>query len=130
MARVLPLPVMSTNVFRAVILSIVLTLATGQNIGLLCHMSCPPDAGTVSGCEHQTTTSPSLKPYEDCNEAVSDAIAIAREDGRPTVAPHGQSAAVVPRFAFAIPTLEARSGYEPDSRRLLDARPLVLALRI
>ena len=130
MAWVLPSPVVSINVFRAAILSIVLTLAAGQNIGLLCHLWCPPDAATTSGCEHQTTTSPSLTPYEVCNEAVSDATAIAREEGRRTAAPHGQSATVVPRFAFAAPSFEARSGYEPDCRRLLDARPLVLALRI
>lgn len=130
MAWVLPFPVVSTNVFRAAIFSIVLTLAAGQNIGLLCHVWCPPDAGAASGCEHQTSTSPSLKPYDGCNEAVSDAIAIAREDGRRTIAPHGQSAAVVPRFALAAPVRHARAGCDLDSRRLLDARPLVLALRV
>ena len=130
MAWVLPFSVVSTNVFRAAIFSIVLTVAAGQDIGLLCHVWCPPDAGTVNGCEHRTTTSPSLTPYDDCNEAVSDAIAIAREDGRRTIDSHGQSAAVVPRFALAVPVVHARSGYEADSRRLLDARPLVLALRI
>ena len=130
MAWVLPSLVVSINVFRAAILSIVLTLAAGQNIGLLCHLWCPPDAATASGCEHQTSTSPSLTPYEGCNQAVGDATAIAREEGRRTAAPLVQSAAVVPLFALAAPVLDARLAYPPDGRRLLDARPLVLALRI
>ena len=130
LAPLLLVLIASIDVFRASILSIVLTLGAGQNIGLLCHMWCPPDAGRVSGCEHQTTASPSLTPYEDCNEAASDAIAIAREEGRQTATPHVQSAAVVPPFGVAAPSHEVRSSYEPDSRRLFDARPLVLALRV
>jgi hypothetical protein len=60
LAQLLPLEVASINVFRAALVSVVLTLATGPNAGLLCTAWCV-DA-TSTGCPHQdSTTSPRLR---------------------------------------------------------------------
>jgi hypothetical protein len=54
LAQLLPLEVPSINVFRAALYSVVLTLAIGQNAGLLCKVWCP-DA-TSKSCLHQEST--------------------------------------------------------------------------
>ena len=116
--------------FRAALFSIVLTLAVGQNAGLLCKVWCP-DA-TSTGCPHQdSTTSPSVRADDTCNEVVVGAVAFVREDGRRTApAPDAQNALVVPRFRFVAPPTDPRPGYESGWRVLLEERPLVIALRI
>ena len=116
--------------FRAALFSIVLTLAVGQNAGLLCKVWCP-DA-TPAGCPHQAaTTSPSLHADDACNEVVGGAVAFVREDGRRSApALDAQNALVVLRFRFVAPPTDPRPGYESGRRLLLEERPLVIALRI
>lgn len=118
------------HVFRVALFSIVLTLAVGQNAGLLCQVWCH-DA-TSTGCPHQdSTTSPSVRATDNCTNAVVGAVAFVREDGRRTApAPGAKNALVVSRFQFvALPT-GPLSGYESGRRLLLEERPLVIALRI
>ena len=117
------------HVFRASVFSIVLTLAIGQNAGLLCTVWCP-DA-TSTACPHQgSTTSPSVRADDTCNVVVG-AVAFVREDGRRTApGPDLQNALVVLRFRFVAPPIDPRPGYESGRRLLLEERPLGIALRI
>lgn len=116
--------------FRAALFSIVLTLAVGQNAGLLCKVWCH-DA-TSTACPHQeSTTSPSVRADDTCVDAAVGAVAFVREDGRRTApAPDAQNALVVLRFQFVAPPTDPRPGYESGKRMLLEERPLVIALRI
>jgi len=131
LAQVLLLFAASTNVFRAALLSIVLTLAAGQNAALLCDVWCHSGAGMTGTCEHQTkATTPGVGANDDC--AVNgNAVVFVREDGRPGAsAPDVAGAVVVARFAFRPPAAGTLSAYRSNSRLLLELRPLVLALRI
>ena len=116
-------------VFRAVLFSIVLTLAVGQNAGLLCKVWCH-DA-TSAACAHQdSTTSPSVSG-DDCRSAVLGAVAFVPEEGRRTAPPpDAQNALVILRFRLAPSPTDLRSGFEAGQRQLLEERPLILALRI
>jgi len=118
-------------VFRAVLLSIVLTLAAGQNGALLCDVWCLGGEMTGSACEHQMpTASPQLNANDNC--AVSgNANEFVREDARRSASTStAYSAVCVPQFAFTPPSSGRLSGHEAAARRLLDLRPIVLALRI
>jgi hypothetical protein len=117
-------------VFRAALLSTVLTLAIGQNTSLLCQVWCH-DA-VSAGCPHQgSTTSPGVSADHSCATVVVGAVSFVREDGLRTAAtPDGQHALVVPRFRFTPPSAALRPGFEPGQRRPLEERPLVISLRI
>ena len=131
MAQVLPFRVTSSNVFRAALLSIVLTLAAGQNAALLCSVWCHSGGGMAGACEHQTqAATPGVGANDDC--AVNgNPVVFVREDGRRSAsAPDVAGAVAVARFAFTPPAAGILSAYEPNSRLLLELRPLVLALRI
>ena len=131
MAQVLPLCITSSNVFRAALLSLVLTLALGQNVALLCGTWCHSGAGMVGACEHQTqATTPSVVANDDC-AVNANPVVFVREDGRRSAsAPDVARAVAVAGFAFTPPAAGTLSGYEPNGRLLLELRPLVLALRI
>ena len=109
--------------FRAALVSVVLTLAIGPNAGLLCTVWCL-DA-TSTGCPHQdSTTSPSVRADDTCNEVAVGAVAFVREDGRRIApAPDSQNALVVIRFRFVAPPIDPRPGYE-SGRRVLSRNDL------
>ena len=114
--------------FPAALFSIVLTLAVGQNAGLLCQVWCY-DA-TPAGCaHHSSTTSPSVSVDDSCS-AVVGAVAYVREDGRTATDPDAQNALVVPRFRLTPSPTDLRSGFEPGRGLPLEERPLVITLRI
>ena len=115
--------------FRAALASVVLTLAIGQDAGLLCKVWCHDAASTA--CPHQeTTTSPSVRD-DTCTNVVVGAVAFVREGNRRTApAPDAQNALVVRRFRLVAPPTDAHPGYESGRRLLLEERPLVIALRI
>jgi hypothetical protein len=118
-------------VFRAALFSIVLTLAVGQNAGLLCKVWCH-DATSVGCARQDSTTSPSVSAADSCRSAVLGAVAFVREDARRTAAaaPDAQNALVVPRFRLAPSPTDLRSGLESGRRLPLEERPLVITLRI
>jgi hypothetical protein len=118
------------HVFRAALFSIVLTLAVGQNAGLLCKVWCH-DATSAECPHHDSTTSPSVSAVDNCRSAVVGAVAFVREDARRTAAsPDAQNALVIARFRLAPSPTDLGSGLESGRRRLLEERPLVIALRI
>lgn len=108
-----------------------LTLAAGQDAALLCSVWCHSGGGMAGACEHQTqATTPGVLANDDCAVNVNPVIFV-REDGRRSAsAPDVAGAIAVARFAFTPPAGSTLSVYEPNSRLLLELRPLVLALRI
>jgi hypothetical protein len=130
-AQVLPPCVTSNNVFRAALLSIVVTLAVGQDAALLCSVWCHSGGGTAGACEHQTeTASRGIVANDDC-VVNANPLLFVREDGRRNApAPDVTGTVAVSSFILSPPATEALSGYKPNGRLLLQLRPLVLALRI
>jgi hypothetical protein len=130
LAQLLPLEVTSISVFRTALVSVVLTLAIGQNAGLLCKVSCP-DA-TSKSCPHQeSTTAPSMRADDTCTNVVAGAVAFVLEDGRRTApGPSAQHGLVAVRFRFVTPPTDPRPGLESGRRLPREERPLVIALRI
>ena len=115
--------------FRAALLWIVLTLAGGQNAALYCHVWCHSGGGTAGACKHQTeTTSPRVIANDDCTVNGSATVFVRDDAGRNGPAPTVKSS--VPQFAVTPPASGSRSRVEAAGRRLLEFRPLVLALRI
>jgi hypothetical protein len=131
MAQVLPLCVVSSDVFRAALVSIVLTLALGPNAALLCGTWCHSGAGMVGACQHQTeATTPGVSADDECAVNGNPTLFV-REDGRRSAStPDIEATVATARFAFTPPTTGILSAYAPDGRLLLELRPLVLALRI
>lgn len=117
--------------FRASVLSIVLTLAAGPNAALLCRTWCDPQAAAASGCHQEApATSPSMAGDDTCDNVLS-AAAFLREDVRGGVASQDADQAVlVPRYHLAYSAIAARPGQEPGCGWSLDHRPLSTALRI
>ncbi len=130
LARLLRLKFASVNVFRTALFSVVLALAIEQNAGLLCTVWCPDTTSTA--CPHrESTTLPSVRADDICNNVAVAEVAFVREDGRRTApGPNAQNALVVLRFRFVAPPPASRRGYEPRRRLLLEEQPLVIALRI
>jgi hypothetical protein len=130
LVRVLPSRLTSINVFRAALLSIVLTLAGGQSAALFCGVWCHSDEGAAGACEHPTEpTLPGIITSDECTVS-SNAPVFVREDARRTSAATDEGAAPVLWLAFTPPAAGAPLACAPDSRRLLELRPLILALRI
>jgi hypothetical protein len=119
-------------VFRAAVLSIVLTLVAGPNASLLCAVWCHPEAATAGPCEHPDLTStPSIAGNDSCPDIAVSSTALVREDVRRVVsAPAARHAVPVAPFQFAPPPSQPASARESGQRSGLEARPLVLALRI
>ena len=131
MARVLPLRLASIDVFRAAVLSIVLTLAVGPNASLLCAVWCHPDASTGS-CEHSDPTStPSVTAKDGCPDIAAGMSALVREDVRRGVsASDAQYAVVGTPSQFGPPPTSPEFGPEPGQHPPPETKPLILALRI
>ena len=123
---------MSIDVFRAVVLSIVLTFAVGPNASLLCAVWCHPDAAPTGSCEHPNPTStPTVTAKDGCPDVAAGTSASVREEVRRGVsASDGQHAVVVAPFQFVPPRTPPEFGRAPGQRPPLEARPLLLALRI
>jgi hypothetical protein len=131
LAQLLPLSVASTYVFRAAVVSIVLTLAVGQSAALLCSVWCHPPKVATGACEHQhQATLPSVTGNDSCTQ-LAGATAFVREDvRRGASAPDAQDGAVVAGFQFAPPPAHSTSGRQLRQQMPLRASPLMLALRI
>jgi hypothetical protein len=119
------------SVFRAAVLSIVLTLAIGPNATLLCSVWCHPDEAQTSACQHQdATTSPRVTGEDSCRTVPASPTAFVREEakrGSPT--PISQQAMAVPLFRLGPPTHATRA-YEATPSLDTATSPLLIALRI
>ena len=131
LAQLLRLHFSSIDVFRAAVLSIVFTLATGQNAVLLCRNWCDSVETTADGCQHQAqAVSRVIAGETDC-QPISGAIALLRDDARRGAsAPDAQLASLAEPGANLLPASPARSVYEPVGEALPGTTPLLLQLRI
>jgi len=123
---------MEHHVFRAVLLSIVLSLAVGQNVALLCRAWCNAHVAAASGCHHEdSSTTPTVAGDESCDNVAVAATAVLREDVRRSVSSQDANHAIpVPRYQLAQFTIDTRQNQEAGRRWLLENRPLSTALRI
>lgn len=118
--------------FRATVLSIVLTLVAGPNASVLCKAWCDPAAAATTKCHHEHgSLSATLTGTDDCGRAVPNSAVVVKEDARrsaPSSDP--QQAVMVPRHHRAIFSSEAHPGDGAGCTWSLAQRPLVTALRI
>ena len=128
----MPLGVASITLFRAAVLSIVLTLAVGQNGALLCKIWCEPHEAATNACHHENaSTSPRMARNDTCGSVVLNAAPFVREVVRRGVsAADARHAVVVACDRHAAPATGTRFGDESGQPLPLEARPLVIALRI
>lgn len=116
--------------FRATVLSIVLTVAIGQEAALICGAWCHPIERTAAGCaHHDQTTLPGITSEEACRDAALGATAFVREDPRREATARAQGAAINPHFAFAS-SLDSRFGELSFAGPPLGTRPSLSILRI
>ena len=120
------------HVFRASLLSIVISLAVGQNVSLLCRTWCAAEAAGAGECHHTSSSPrPMVAGEKSCDNVVTAGILGFREDVRRGVSSHDPSQAIpVPRYQLTELTIDARRGQEPWRKSSLDGRPLSVALRI
>lgn len=118
--------------FRAAVLSIVLTLAVGQNASLLCGTWCDPQAVAASGChDEDPVIPPSVAGDGSCDHVVLSLAAFLGEDVRRGVsAPDTDHAIAAPRYQLAHSTPAARPGNDTAHRWPIGKRLLSTALRI
>ena len=134
LARRLPIARVEKAVFRAVALSIVLTLAVSPS-ALLCGMMwCEQTVGLraapVDECHHGAPgTAASLTGTDPCRHMSRD-TAFLREDARRSTFGPDVHAVVGVRGYFALSTTENSSLFHPRPDWSFDERPLITALRI
>ena len=116
--------------FRATVLSIVLTLVAGPNASVLCKAWCDPAAAAATKC-HPEHGGPSatLTGTDDCGKAMPNSAVVVKEDARRGAPSDSQQAVLVPRHHRAISSSEAHPGNGARCTWSLAQRPLVTALR-
>ena len=133
LAQLLPDLRLSLNVLRASALLTVLTLAIGPNADLLCAIWCHPVERAALNCLHQETTTPRASRSGDGNqEGAIGAIVFIREDVRRGASlPHSTyDAEAIPGFACVPSVAGSHCNDAPSGGLALEARPLMLPLRI
>lgn len=116
--------------FRAVVLSVALTLLVGQNAGLLCKVWCDPQVAAATGCHGEATTGTTRVTGGSCDHLVLSVSAFLREDGlRATATPDAAHAIVVSHYVAQV-TAGAQPGQQAERGRSLERRPLTTTLRI
>lgn len=121
-----------THVLRTIVLSIVFTLAAGSNATLLCAVRCHPLDASPASCQHQDPPSASTLTQSDrCTDVSAGSIAFVRGDARREVSSSGAADLVLSvSLHFGLPPDRSASGDHAARHRPLEARPLILALRI
>ena len=113
---------------RATVLSIVLTVAFGQEATLICGVWCHPIERTAAGCtHHDQTTLPGIASEESCRAAELGATPFVREDARREARALLQGYISAP---FAIASSQTASFNDVALAGPLQTRPSVLILRI
>ena len=105
--------------FRAIVLSIVLTISVAPTATLLCGIWCHPSAAATDVCQlHGPTPSASLRDGATCTGVVLNGSTFIREGGLQAKAAPGMAAVVPWR----------RQAVVPDGARRADAYERTLAL--
>ena len=122
--------------FRAIVFSIVLTVAASPSTTLLCKVWCDrthgPQTAAASGCHHRAPAVSARVAGDDaCESLVLGVAAFLREDVRRLAsAPARDHAVVVPRYQFANSTANDSPHATRAAQWALEKRPLSTALRI
>jgi len=118
--------------FRATLLSIVVSLVVGQDLSLLCRTWCDANAVTASECHHKSAIAiPNVAATKDCDNDVSAATAALKEDMRTRMAPRHAHEAIPPaRYQLVVLISDATSGREPWRALAFKSHPLSTGLRI
>lgn len=118
--------------FRAFVLSIVLTLAIGSNAALLCSEWCDTHAAVASGCRHEDHgAAPTMTGDNRCESVVVGGAAFLREDLRRGVSsPHGDHAVAVSRYQLTHSTAGDHRNNNTARDWSLETRPVPTALRL
>jgi hypothetical protein len=119
-------------VFRAALLSIVVSLGIGQDLTLLCTTWCDAEAAVGSECHHNSSShTPNVAGDKSCDNVQAAITAALREDVRRGVPSQDANQLIpVPRFQLVQLTTDVRRGQEPWRKLSLERRPLSAALRI
>lgn len=102
--------------FRAAVLSLALTLASGPNVTLLCSISCHPQQQAMSSeCTHQKAIpSPRMSGEDGCPSPAAAATVFVRHETQREWHIGGAQQAVVTRLFRFVP-LSADTGRPHDS---------------
>jgi hypothetical protein len=115
-------------VFRAAVLSIVLTLAIAPNAAVICAVWCHPEETKTSACQHQDATTSALVTGEDsCRTVLAATTAFVRQEAK-----RGSATAGVPQSLDVPHSPFARTSViKPASAsHAVVSPPLRIALRI
>jgi len=131
-APFLPPSSIESDVFRAIILSVVFALATAQNAVVLCKVFCEPQVASHAAChDKQSTHGPRIIGDDGCDNVAPVSTAFLKEDvRRPAPDSRGDLAIATPRCCIQDVAIEGRPPREPGHLPALERRPLVTALRI
>jgi hypothetical protein len=119
-------------VFRLAAFAIVLTVAAGPSVGLLCTSWCSPQVAAASGCHHKGSGSAVvLVAADECDDAIVGTAAFLPQDAqRGMSAPNRDHGIPVPRYQLATRPIDCRARPSATPERLLEPRSLSTTLRI
>ena len=116
--------------FRAVVLSTLLTLVIGQNAAALCSLRCEPRDAATAACGHRAPVTPQLFAADDnCTDPAFRLVAFVRED-----APRASSGPSI-AYVIGVRTLRDAASLTHTSAayergHVLPGPPLDIALRV
>ena len=123
------LEVNERSVFRATVLSIVLTLTAGPNVAVLCQAWCDPAQAATAGCHHDHGNPSAILTRTDaCGNGVFRTAVLVKEDARGGLSSQAMRHPVIDRSPAS--TGGTHPGDEPGCAWPLARRPLVTTLRI
>ena len=120
------------NVARSTILSIVLTLAIGPGVALVCRASCDPEVAAANGCHHDTDGGVSgVSSPASCHDAAPGPAAVRTETAQ-RGAGVDSSGVLIPAasFRFALATSSRRPARGTDIGSACGTRSRSIPLRI
>lgn len=118
--------------FRAIALSIALTLAAGPAAAQFCKVVCPPHTANSSECHHDASTGqPSVASDSNCERAALSVGAFLREEvERPRTTTHASDAVCSLQCQVPLLTTNGSAPHQVAQHWSLASRPLTTALRI
>lgn len=118
-------------VFRATILSIVLTFAAGPSVSPLCRAWCDAQAAAETGCHHRNDgSSTSVSGGDACQDGVLRVAALLKENLLPRVSSDHVGVAIVARLQMMAPRSYARPATDLGRALYDQKRPLSTPLRV
>jgi hypothetical protein len=122
---------LALGVFRATVLSTVLTMAIGPDASMLCSIWCQSRAATTAACQHQdAAASPRMTGEDSCRSIPAVATSFVRDESNQRAAPDAHHATVSPAFLTAPQPAHTSWAYNMSTPPARGDPPLLIALRI